>query len=117
VFFRLLWLGEFVTEAIGEPLNAERVTPIDRLSDTDDDVRSVSATCLLPILPVLSDRLSQEELVSLLDTLWNCFSEDGDELGSSTSAVMDLLCEHRVAPAIKLALIITLPSRQSSLFR
>jgi TATA-binding protein-associated factor len=63
------------------------------LADSDDDVRSVSATCLLPILPLLAESLGTDDLAGLLDTLWNCFSVDGDDLGSSTSAVMDLLCE------------------------
>lgn len=63
------------------------------LADADDDVRSVSATCLLPILPLLAESLGTDDLAGLLDTLWNCFSVDGDDLGSSTSAVMDLLCE------------------------
>lgn len=62
------------------------------LSDSDDDVRSVSATCLLPILSILVKQLSTTDLLNLLDTLWNCFASDGDDLGSSTSAVMDLLC-------------------------
>lgn len=62
------------------------------LADSDDDVRSVSATCLLPILPLLAESLGTDDIAGLLDTLWNCFSVDGDDLGSSTSAVMDLLC-------------------------
>jgi hypothetical protein len=82
------------------------------LADSDDDVRSVSATCLLPILPLLADTLLDDEMAALLTTLWNCFSSDGDDLGSSTSAVMDLLCGYAMPRLIGLCLRIrTYPSQ------
>jgi TATA-binding protein-associated factor len=37
--------------------------------------------------------LPRDALTSLLDTLWDCLAEGGDELGSSTGAIMDLLGE------------------------
>ncbi|WWC63144.1 uncharacterized protein I303_105744 [Kwoniella dejecticola CBS 10117] len=61
------------------------------LADSDDDVRTVAATALTPIPEVIASRLSQESLYGLLNTLWGCLSESGDELGSSTGSVMDLL--------------------------
>ena len=65
-------------------------------------MRSVSATCLLPILPLLADTLLDDEMAALLTTLWNCFSSDGDDLGSSTSAVMDLLCTYAMPKVVGL---------------
>lgn len=47
----------------------------------------------MPISAILANILSTKELASLLDTLWDCFDINGDDLGSSTGAVMDLLCE------------------------
>lgn len=67
---------------------------IDSLSDADDDVRSVSAACLLPIANRLVTKLSTPEVQVLLHVLWDCLSEGGDELGSSTGVVMDLLGEY-----------------------
>ena len=66
---------------------------ITSLEDNDDDVRAVAAAALAPVTEVLSNRLSTEELQRLMLTLWNCLSisPDGDELGSSTGAIMDLI--------------------------
>ncbi|KAK8854899.1 hypothetical protein IAR55_003638 [Kwoniella newhampshirensis] len=61
------------------------------LGDSDDDVRTVAASALTPVSNVLASRLPREELQKLLQTLWDCLGEGGDELGSSTGAVMDLL--------------------------
>jgi TATA-binding protein-associated factor len=62
-----------------------------RLRDVDDDVRSVAASALTPITSTLASQLPSTELSSVVDTLWDCLAEGGDELGSSTGAVMDLL--------------------------
>ncbi|KAJ9102249.1 hypothetical protein QFC19_004794 [Naganishia cerealis] len=61
------------------------------LADADDDVRAVSAACLLPIAGVITERLSHEALMKLLDVLWNTFLEETDELNSSIASVMELL--------------------------
>ena len=61
------------------------------LRDVDDDVRTVAASALTPITDILATGLSHEELCSVVDTLWDCLAEGGDDLGSSTGAVMDLL--------------------------
>ncbi|KAK4687502.1 TATA-binding protein-associated factor, partial [Tremellales sp. Uapishka_1] len=60
------------------------------LTDQDDDVRTVAALALLPIASQLAG-LPSAELEAVVDALWGCLGEDGDELGSSTGAVMDLL--------------------------
>lgn len=62
-----------------------------RLGDADDDVRTVAASALIPIAETLASQLPTEELARLLQSLWDCLAEGGDELGSSTGAVMDLL--------------------------
>ncbi|TYJ54026.1 hypothetical protein B9479_005360 [Cryptococcus floricola] len=61
------------------------------LGDSDDDVRTVAASALIPITSILASQLPTTDLSHLLQTLWDCLAEGGDELGSSTGAVMDLL--------------------------
>ncbi|KAF9453249.1 SNF2 superfamily chromatin remodeling protein [Macrolepiota fuliginosa MF-IS2] len=60
------------------------------LGDRDDDVRSVAATCLLPVAQHLVDHLP-ESLERILVVLWHCLSDMKDDLSSSVGAVMDLL--------------------------
>ncbi|KAH9934987.1 SNF2 chromatin remodeling protein [Fomitopsis serialis] len=62
------------------------------LGDRDDDVRSVAASCLLPVAAHLVGRLP-EELPRVLAVLWSCLSDMKDDLSSSVGAVMDLLGE------------------------
>lgn len=63
-----------------------------RLGDQDDDVRSVAASCLLPITEHIVKRLP-ESLDRLLVVLWRCLSDMKDDLSSSVGVVMDLLGE------------------------
>jgi TATA-binding protein-associated factor len=56
-------------------------------------VRSVAASCLLPVAAHLVDQLP-EELGRVLAVLWSCLSDMKDDLSSSVGAVMDLLGEH-----------------------
>ncbi|KAI0927991.1 hypothetical protein AcW2_004145 [Taiwanofungus camphoratus] len=60
------------------------------LGDRDDDVRSVAASCLLPVAAHLVQQLP-EELSRVLAVLWSCLSDMKDDLSSSVGAVMDLL--------------------------
>ncbi|KAG7452788.1 uncharacterized protein BT62DRAFT_26814 [Guyanagaster necrorhizus] len=60
------------------------------LSDRDDDVRSVAATCLSPVAGHLVQHLP-ESLDQVLLVLWQCLSDMKDDLSSSVGAVMDLL--------------------------
>ena len=63
------------------------------LGDRDDDVRSVAASCLLPVAAYLVERLP-EELGRVLAVLWSCLSDMKDDLSSSVGGVMDLLGKH-----------------------
>ncbi|KAJ7684613.1 SNF2 superfamily chromatin remodeling protein [Mycena polygramma] len=60
------------------------------LGDRDDDVRSVAASCLLPVAEHLVEQLP-EALDRVLIVLWRCLSDMKDDLSSSVGAVMDLL--------------------------
>ncbi|CAO1638501.1 unnamed protein product [Sympodiomycopsis kandeliae] len=61
------------------------------LRDTDDDVRAVASSVLLPLASdVLVNSLS-DRLPRLLDTLWTCLGDLKDDLNSSSGSVMDLL--------------------------
>ncbi|KAJ6488548.1 SNF2 superfamily chromatin remodeling protein [Mycena vitilis] len=60
------------------------------LGDRDDDVRSVAASCLLPVAEHLVAQLP-EALDRVLIVLWRCLSDMKDDLSSSVGAVMDLL--------------------------
>ncbi|KAJ6606457.1 SNF2 superfamily chromatin remodeling protein [Mycena vulgaris] len=60
------------------------------LGDRDDDVRSVAASCLLPVAEHLVEQLP-EALDRVLVVLWRCLSDMKDDLSSSVGAVMDLL--------------------------
>jgi TATA-binding protein-associated factor len=61
-----------------------------RLSDADDDVRSVAAQCLIPIAHILVERL-EADLPRVLAVLWGSLEFISDDLGSSVGAVMELL--------------------------
>ena len=62
----------------------------DSLGDSDDDVRAVAATCLLPVTTQLVEQLPSE-LPRVLAVLWMCLGDMKDDLNSSVGAVMDLL--------------------------
>lgn len=60
------------------------------LGDRDDDVRSVAASCLLPVAGHLVEQLP-ESLGDVLLVLWCCLCDMKDDLSSSVGVVMDLL--------------------------
>lgn len=60
------------------------------LGDSDDDVRAVAASCLLPIAGYLVEQIP-DTLERILLVLWRCLSDMKDDLSSSVGAVMDLL--------------------------
>jgi TATA-binding protein-associated factor len=60
------------------------------LGDRDDDVRSVAASCLLPVAGHLVEQLP-ESLGDVLLVLWRCLCDMKDDLSSSVGVVMDLL--------------------------
>jgi TATA-binding protein-associated factor len=60
------------------------------LGDLDDDVRSVSAATLIPIAKEFVN-LRPEALDGLINIVWECLSNLGDDLSASTGQIMDLL--------------------------
>ncbi|KAJ1310135.1 hypothetical protein OPQ81_006880 [Rhizoctonia solani] len=60
------------------------------LGDNDDDVRSVAASCLVPIAAEIVARLP-DAVPGVLEVLWTSLQDMKDDLGSSVGAVMDLL--------------------------
>lgn len=60
------------------------------LGDRDDDVRSVAASCLIPVATHLVRQLPTC-LSLVLSVLWACLGDMKDDLSSSVGAVMDLL--------------------------
>ncbi|KIM49246.1 hypothetical protein M413DRAFT_438417 [Hebeloma cylindrosporum] len=60
------------------------------LGDRDDDVRSVAASCLLPVAEHIVQRLPQS-LEQILVVLWHCLCDMKDDLSSSVGVIMDLL--------------------------
>jgi len=66
------------------------IVTIHSLGDGDDDVRSVAASCLLPVASHLVEQVP-EALDRVLTVLWSCLSNMKDDLSSSVGAVMDLL--------------------------
>ena len=85
-------LGKFPTV---ESWQGPFLMPCFSLGDRDDDVRSVAASCLLPVAAYLVERLP-EELSRVLAVLWSCLSDMKDDLSSSVGAVMDLLGTHQL---------------------
>jgi TATA-binding protein-associated factor len=63
---------------------------VHRLGDRDDDVRSVAASCLIPVATHLVRQLPSC-LSLVLAVLWDCLGDMKDDLSSSVGAVMDLL--------------------------
>jgi TATA-binding protein-associated factor len=62
------------------------------LGDWDDDVRSVSAATLIPIAKEFVN-LRPEALDGLINIVWECLSNLGDDLSASTGQIMDLLAK------------------------
>lgn len=62
------------------------------LGDCDDDVRAVSAATLIPIAREFVT-LRPEALEKLINIVWECLSNLGDDLSASTGQIMDLLAK------------------------
>jgi TATA-binding protein-associated factor len=62
------------------------------LGDSDDDVRSVSASTLIPIAQDFVN-LRPAALDSLINIVWECLVDLGDDLSASTGQIMDLLAK------------------------
>ena len=76
----------FLCRVLDFPLTLE----VHRLGDRDDDVRSVAASCLIPVATHLVRQLPTC-LSLVLAVLWDCLGDMKDDLSSSVGAVMDLL--------------------------
>lgn len=62
------------------------------LGDSDDDVRSVSAATLIPIAQDFVS-LRPGALDALINIVWACLTDLGDDLSASTGQIMDLLAK------------------------
>lgn len=62
------------------------------LGDADDDVRSVSAATLIPIAQDFVN-LRPDKLKDLIEIVWACLMDLGDDLSASTGQIMDLLAK------------------------
>jgi TATA-binding protein-associated factor len=62
------------------------------LGNIDDDVRSVSAATLIPIAKEFVN-LRPEALTQLINIVWDCLENLGDDLSASTGQIMDLLAK------------------------
>lgn len=62
------------------------------LGDADDDVRSVSAATLIPIAQDFVN-LRPNKLKDLIEIVWACLMDLGDDLSASTGQIMDLLAK------------------------
>lgn len=62
------------------------------LGDADDDVRSVSAATLIPIAQDFVT-LRPQKLEELIEIVWACLMDLGDDLSASTGQIMDLLAK------------------------
>lgn len=73
------------------------------LSDSDDDVRAVSASTLTPIAKEFV-ALRPTALDGLINIVWDCLSDLRDDLSASTGSVMDLLAKLCSFPEVLIAM-------------
>ncbi|KAG9245201.1 putative helicase mot1 [Calycina marina] len=69
------------------------------LGDNDDDVRSVSAATLIPIAREFVN-LRPAALDGLINIVWDCLTDLGDDLSASTGPIMDLLAKLSTFPEV-----------------
>ncbi|KAJ3055042.1 btaf1 RNA polymerase II, B-TFIID transcription factor-associated, 170kDa, partial [Rhizophlyctis rosea] len=73
---------------------------VNGLKDRTDEIRYVSSTTLLPIVPTLLSLLPTETIFrEIVSTLWNALT-DLDDLTAATSSVMDLLSQLSQHPKV-----------------
>ena len=65
------------------------------LKDSDDDVRAVAASILIPIADYFVTN-SSHKIPELVIVLWDCLKDLKDDLTASTASVMDLLGKYVV---------------------
>ena len=65
---------------------------INTLKQSDDDVRSIAADALVPVVSHVIDNITPKEINEFCDILWNILN-DLDDLSASTSSIMVLLSQ------------------------
>jgi len=65
---------------------------ISGLSNTDDDVRAISAATLIPVAKEFIE-MRPKALEGLMNVVWSCLSSLQDDLSASTGFIMDLLAK------------------------
>jgi TATA-binding protein-associated factor len=66
-----------------------------RLKDSDDDVRAVAASILIPIADSFVS-YSSNKIPEIVSVLWDCLKDLKDDLTASTASVMDFLGMYRM---------------------
>lgn len=74
-------------------MSTYNLTGVRSLGDRDDDVRSVAASCLLPVAKHVVSLLP-DVLPQVLAVLWSGLTDMKDDLSSSVGTVMDLLGQY-----------------------
>ncbi|RMZ69830.1 putative MOT1-transcriptional accessory [Pyrenophora seminiperda CCB06] len=65
---------------------------ISGLSNTDDDIRAISAATLIPVAKEFIE-MRPKALEGLMNVVWSCLSNLQDDLSASTGFIMDLLAK------------------------
>ncbi|CAI2172682.1 1119_t:CDS:10 [Funneliformis geosporum] len=69
------------------------------LKDSDDDVRAVAASILIPIADSFVS-LSYNKIPEIVSVLWDCLKDLKDDLTASTASVMDFLAKLFSFPSV-----------------
>ncbi|PVU89239.1 hypothetical protein BB559_005174 [Furculomyces boomerangus] len=90
---------------------------LEGLRGSDDDIRCVSASALLPIVSTLAEKLPHKT-ETILSALWTALSEIDDDLAASTASVMELLSAFCKLDSVSKSIIGSISSQPeiSSLF-
>ncbi|RHZ83144.1 hypothetical protein Glove_99g122 [Diversispora epigaea] len=73
-------------------LNGTVDAVIEGLKDSDDDVRAVAASILIPIADYFV-KLAPNKIPEIVTVLWDCLKDLKDDLTASTASVMDFLAK------------------------
>ncbi|KAI4614429.1 hypothetical protein J4E83_007082 [Alternaria metachromatica] len=76
----------------GTLLDGVLAAVISGLSNSDDDVRAISAATLIPVAKEFIE-MRPKSLEHLMNVVWSCLSSLQDDLSASTGFIMDLLAK------------------------
>jgi TATA-binding protein-associated factor len=76
----------------GTLLDGVLAAVISGLSNSDDDVRAISAATLIPVAKEFIE-MRPKALEGLMNVVWSCLSSLQDDLSASTGFIMDLLAK------------------------